>query len=622
RPDRATSTSLHLVPCPVHASTALRASDRKRRDSRLGHTGYDDLHRLVWAHGEARSRPRTTDTFTSTYQYSDIHNMLSNVQVHHVLHGDKGGGEFPPQTNHDFAYQYAGAGPHQATRIGDTSLVYDDAGNTLRECRDPADQTCTQRPAHLRQYSWTEENRLEYVIDGGGKNLTKFFYDAGGQRIAKLGRGGTSLTIGQFWALKGHRAATKHVFAGTTRIASKLLPPPGWDDTPPPPSVEVPVDATGCNPSSYQPQKCTVLQGGEPVINDYYAYVKVRPETYYYHPDHLGSTAWVTDQNAREHEHVEYFPYGEVWRDPRSDVNASPQKGQRFLFTGKELDEETGLTYFGARYYDSKKVRWESADPAIASSQREWFLAPGNLAPYQYALSNPVRNIDPDGRCTVRADRTLDCIGTSLANGAALESSVGDAWRDGRYGSVALGSLLILANYPNVVSGAAGEAIIAFPYNSGHNGMTGLIEGDYDKSLRGWVGTLMLGIGGSFGSTSSAQAPTRVFWSGGKVAQRAAEQWASANGGITLEQTMTGKVLAQMGRVLPFRAMRPLWTWASRRFAEVAAGEVQAIQNAAGVRWPGSVWADTEFPALMESNYVTRIGYQMVEEGGTPVPTP
>ncbi|HSN11179.1 MAG TPA: hypothetical protein VLS51_03585 [Propionibacteriaceae bacterium] len=45
---------------------------------------------------------------------------------------------------------------------------------------------------------------------------------------------------------------------------------------------------------------------------------KVRPETYYYHPDHLGSTSWVTDQNGRVHEHVEYFPYGEaesLWRN-------------------------------------------------------------------------------------------------------------------------------------------------------------------------------------------------------------------------------------------------------------------------------------------------------------------
>ncbi len=365
---------------------------------------YDDLHRLVWANGSAKSRPRTIDTFTSTFAYSDIHDITSNVQVHRIVHGG-GPGEFPPHTNHDLAYEYRGAGPHRATRIGDTWLVYDKNGNTSTECRDPADSTCTQRPSHLRRYEWTEENRLDVVIDGGGKNATKFLYDADGQRIAKLGRGGESITVGQFWSLKGRRAATKHVFAGTTRIASKLLPPPGWDDVPrgSEPTAVVTVSDTdnGCVPSSYQPQKCQVLPGGEPVLNDYYADAKVRPETYYYHPDHLGSTSWVTDQNAKPHEHVEYFPYGSVWRDPRSDLGASPQKGQRFLFTSKELDEETGLYYFGARYYDPRLGRWLSPDPLLGSylagAPNRGVFQPLNLALYSYAANNPIAILDLDG---------------------------------------------------------------------------------------------------------------------------------------------------------------------------------------------------------------------------------
>ncbi len=366
---------------------------------------YDDLHRLTYAHGEAKSRPSTLDTFTSHFTYSDIHNMMTNVQEHHVLHGATGGGEYPPHTNHAFEYQYAGTGPHQATRIGDTWLTYDGNGNTLRECRDPADSTCTQRPSHLRRFLWTEENRLDAVIDAGGRHVTKFLYDASGERIAKLGRGGESITIGQFWALKGRRAATKHVFAGTTRLASKVLPPPGWDDVPrgPPPGGTTTTSTTtgtlvndnGCNPSNYQPQKCTILPGGDPVLNDYYADALVRPETYYYHPDHLGSTSWVTDQNARVHDHLEYFPYGEVWRDPRSDVGASPVQGQRFLFTGKELDEETGLYYFGARYYDARKARWTSPDPLGLEIARK---RTSGLALFSYASLSPVRRVDPDGR--------------------------------------------------------------------------------------------------------------------------------------------------------------------------------------------------------------------------------
>jgi RHS repeat-associated protein len=126
---------------------------------------------------------------------------------------------------------------------------------------------------------------------------------------------------------------------------------------------------------------------------------KVRPETYYYHPDHLGSTSWVTDQHGKVHEHVEYFPYGEIWREPKSDRDGAGVKGQRFLFSGKELDEETGLYYFGARYYDPVRVRWASVDPALndlltergrsnrnsGNGRRAWPLDERN--PYEFGFS-------------------------------------------------------------------------------------------------------------------------------------------------------------------------------------------------------------------------------------------
>ncbi|WP_242354786.1 MULTISPECIES: RHS repeat domain-containing protein [unclassified Anaeromyxobacter] len=109
----------------------------------------------------------------------------------------------------------------------------------------------------------------------------------------------------------------------------------------------------------------------------------------------------MTDQNGRVHEHVEYFPYGAVWRDPRSDIGASPVKGQRLLFTGKELDEETGLYYFGARYYDPVRVRWASPDPVV----QRWTKAPEpwNLSLFGYALWSPQRLVDPDGEDPVES---------------------------------------------------------------------------------------------------------------------------------------------------------------------------------------------------------------------------
>lgn len=369
---------------------------------------YDDLYRLTIAHGEAESRAHTIDRFTATYAFSDIHDMTSNVQVHEILHaGATVSAEPPPQTNHDFAYAYDPAHPHQATKIGDTFLVYDANGNTTAECRDQGDPTCSATADHLRRFYWTDENRLDHVVDGGGRNITRFVYDAAGERVVKLGRGGESITVGQFWSLKGRRAATKHVFAGATRLASKLLPPPGWTGAPTATTTDATVTAAGttdappgCDPSNYQPQKCPVLPGGEPSVNHRFDDTTVRPETYYYHPDHLGSTSWVTDQNGRVHEHVEYFPYGEVWRDPQSDADGAPVKGQRFLFTSKEFDEETGLYLIGARYLDPARARWLSPDPAMPSR----LANPWSLSPFAYSRNNPINLIDPTGLSEKRAE--------------------------------------------------------------------------------------------------------------------------------------------------------------------------------------------------------------------------
>ncbi len=382
---------------------------------------YDSLDRLKWAKGVAAARPGVTDEFQTDYAYSAIHNMTWNKQVHKVTTVTDLGTEvaYPPHTNHDFTYTYDAAKPHQATQIGDMFLTYDWNGNTSSECRDHADPTCSVNHDHYREYHWTEDNRLASVIDGGGKSVTRFLYDAAGERLVKYGTGGASITVGQFFNLKGRTAATKHIFAGTTRLASKLLPPAFW----PSPTLGAPLTTTvattstgtsgtnqvgggwpndtGCVPSDYQPQKCPILVNGEPVVPYPFQDTKVRPETYYYHPDHLGSTSWVTDQNGKVHEHVEYFPYGEVWRDPVSDRDGAGVKGQKFLFSGKELDEETGLYYFGERYLNPERARWLSTDPMDRFTSTSPVLA---LNLYEYALWNPLRFVDPHG--TAEKDRT------------------------------------------------------------------------------------------------------------------------------------------------------------------------------------------------------------------------
>ena len=138
-------------------------------------------------------------------------------------------------------------------------------------------------------------------------------------------------------------------------------------------------------------------------------------DAYYYHPDHLGSSSTVTDKKGNFYEHNEFFPYGEVWVTERSGDVELP-----FKFTSKELDPETGLYYYGARYMDPRLGRFVSVDPPIASG--EYFPVPPvddkakekngnlpgtsgvfctvNLNVYNYASNNPIKYIDPDGKAS------------------------------------------------------------------------------------------------------------------------------------------------------------------------------------------------------------------------------
>lgn len=59
-------------------------------------------------------------------------------------------------------------------------------------------------------------------------------------------------------------------------------------------------------------------------------------------------------------------------------------------FTYKELDGETGLYYFGAKYYDPVAIIWHGVDPEAAK-------APGWI-PYRYGFDNPLRMVEPNGR--------------------------------------------------------------------------------------------------------------------------------------------------------------------------------------------------------------------------------
>jgi RHS repeat-associated protein len=98
-------------------------------------------------------------------------------------------------------------------------------------------------------------------------------------------------------------------------------------------------------------------------------------------PDN-GKVLWKTD----------YKPFGE-----EDSITGTIENNEKFA--GKEKDKETGLYYFGARYMGAKIGRFLTVDPVgIRESD---LMNPQRLNRYAYALNNPYKYIDPDGRLTV-----------------------------------------------------------------------------------------------------------------------------------------------------------------------------------------------------------------------------
>lgn len=116
----------------------------------------------------------------------------------------------------------------------------------------------------------------------------------------------------------------------------------------------------------------------------------------YYHLDGLGSVRAVTNQAGVVVERHDYLPYGEECTTGPCASNPGVGAGQPRKFTGKERDAETGLDYFGARYYGSKIGRFTTVDPLY--TWQENLVDPQRWNRYAYARNNPLKYVDPDGK--------------------------------------------------------------------------------------------------------------------------------------------------------------------------------------------------------------------------------
>jgi RHS repeat-associated protein len=479
--------------------------------------GYDDLYRLTSARGQYTNKDNKLDRYSLTLGYDTIHNTITKSQVHEVVvnpesssmslasfeagstssstsstpsttsdeyaylppigaiepeeevlsSSETGGGEqldaagtdaafgtdaaagtdqvqVQRKTTYDYAYAYGSGKPHAPSRIGPINQAYDANGNLIDTVN-----TLPPAPGKRRQLVWDEENRLACNQDHN-RNTTipqdpsscgtpqqpptvRYVYDADGNRVVKQ-HGAVHIYPNRNYS---ERAGTgfKHVFIGETRIATKTVKPD----------------------SSYENHQ------------------------FFFHADHLGSSGYVTDEHANLTEHLEYFAFGETW------VNEHPAQPTPvpYQYGAKELDEETGFYYYGARYYNPRTNLWQSPDPALPSyldgEQNGGVHQPFNLASYTYGHNNPVRLTDPDGRAVnLLAAAVGAAAGAVVGAGAyaavqawrgekitlrgAVAAGAGGALSGAAAGFTMGGSLLVQAGAAaggGAVGGAAGGAVTA-----------------------------------------------------------------------------------------------------------------------------------------------------------------
>ncbi len=162
---------------------------------------------------------------------------------------------------------------------------------------------------------------------------------------------------------------------------------------------------------------CASLNAEYSVIDSHFSildYLKTvnNPENnlYFYHSDHLGNSSFITDADGIATQHLQYLPYGELFVEQRDAANYyTPYK-----FSAKEKDEETGYSYFGARYYMPELSIWSTVDPMADKYP--------DMNVYNYCGLNPIKYIDPDGNEKViwinKNNSATDAIIYNSANNA------------------------------------------------------------------------------------------------------------------------------------------------------------------------------------------------------------
>ena len=413
----------------VSATGTYTGADSKSASYTLA-MGYDNMHRI-----KSKIQHLTQDNV----QFNGTLNVGYDLSY---TYGTEAGKKFQLASVKDVNYRTEET-PGDNNIENNHVYLYDKNGNlvyvnTGRMMKDGHNEVGTRE----RKLIWDEENRLLAVDDNGF--VSNYWYDADGERTVKTSgesdqvyvngvfSGGStntakfSLYVSPYLVANQGGRYTKHIYAGSQRIVSKVGDFASYGSDP------RRIEYAGANTDGLSVNYKAKYAAQQQVIKDNYktfdvpyngtdndnyadgegfccndgsmeaAVAQARkaqahavaksfkdPDNYenlqfFYHPDHLGSSSFITNLEGEVVQHIEYVPFGEVFIEERNSVWNTP-----YLFNAKEFDEETGMYYYGARYYEPRLSLWMSTDPMEEKYP--------DYSTYIYAAQNPIAYSDPTG---------------------------------------------------------------------------------------------------------------------------------------------------------------------------------------------------------------------------------
>jgi RHS repeat-associated protein len=387
---------------------------------------YDVLNRLSSSVGNFVGKPTqpsgndNRSNYTLAMAYGNTGTITTKTQLH-----SKNGANFAPNT-YTNNYTYI-SGSHKLWKLTDQSNVvetfsYDNDGNVTRRVKN----------SNTTNLYWDEANRLRVVAAPSGA-MQHYIYDASGERVVK-GNGSattvyvngtpvsTSVTMTSYTTypsgyvvVDGTGTYSKHYYMGTQRIASRT-----GDGTAAIFQGKSP-EPNGLRELQQQDLMNYASQAGIKTVE----YAEFKPSDadeqldgdgskapaaiaiYYYHPDHLGSNTLLTDMTGKPYQLFLNLPFGETMAEQFTTGGAYLNK---WKFNGKELDAETGLYYYGARYYDPRSSVWLGVDPKAEKYP--------NIGGYVYCANNPLIFIDPTGEFILGYQSSMQMRGYNQVMGS------------------------------------------------------------------------------------------------------------------------------------------------------------------------------------------------------------